>query len=442
MRPSALLLRLTWTWAAVAVLPVSARFWLSASAGRAEILWWCITASLIFIAALDSRRRNQLQQIDIVRRWPESLAMGIATPVELEIGNRGTTPLLISIREDVPASVDLQEWTDSLSLQPATSVRLRYRVLAHRRGDIDLGPVWLRVSSRWKLWEFGLRRGAPLRVKVYPNFATIGHFATLGIDAQIGAMGIHLQHRRGEGMDFHQLRNFREGDALRQIDWKATARYQKPISREYQDERDQDVIFLLDCGRRMRTLDGELSHFDYALNAVLLTGYIALRQGDAVGLMTHAGSERWLPPQKSQSSINRLLKHVYDLHSSTATSDFVQAAQQLLNRHRKRSLIIIVSDIRDEDRDDLRAACRLLSSRHLVVVASLREAILDEQKIPRVRNFTDALRYSGIAMYRSQRAESLQALRRNDIAVIDCLPQNLHVDLVSQYLMMKRSGAI
>src|SRR5690606_31774235 len=315
--------------------------------------WWLTGFALALIAAVDASRRRHCTALTLTRHWPDSLSVGVGTAVEIELHNRGAIALHLQLREDAPISVEVLGLTPTLTLPANATARLRYELHPQLRGDMSFGPLWLLVRSRWRLWELRTRVGEPAVIKVYPNFAAISHFASIGIDAQIGAMGIHLQQRRGEGSDFRQLRNFREGDALRQIDWKSTARYQKPISREYQEERDQDVIFLLDCGRRMRTLDGELSHFDHALNAVLLTGYVALRQGDAVGLMTFAGSDRWLPPVKSQSSINRLINQVYDLHSSTATSDFVQAAQSLLNRHRKRALVILVSDIRDEDGDDL-----------------------------------------------------------------------------------------
>ena len=92
------------------------------------------------------------------------------------------------------------------------------------------------------------------------------------------------RRRRGEGLEFHQLREYREGDSQRQIDWKATSRSGQLISREYQDERDQQIMLLIDCGRRMRAQDDELSHFDHVLNAALLLAYVGLRQGDAVGL--------------------------------------------------------------------------------------------------------------------------------------------------------------
>lgn len=442
MRPSGTLLLLLGGWFALALLPLAARIAWPVEAGLASGLWWVAGVLLMSIALVDSLRRDSLRDIKLERKWPEGLPVGVRTSAELQIENSGTQVLRLAICEDAPTSVDVFALQPQLELRPAESVRLCYQLLPHRRGDVRFGPLWLRVASRWRLWEFCVRLGDEQAAKVYPDFAAISQFATLGIDARLNALGVHLQYRRGDGLDFRQLRSFREGDALRQIDWKATARYRKPISREYQEERDQDVIFVLDCGRRMRAFDGELSHFDLALNAVLLTGYVALHEGDAVGLLSFAGDQRWLAPLKGQGNVNHLISRLYDLHSTTATSDFVEAARQLLHRHRKRALVILVSDIRDEDADDLRMSCELLSSRHLVVVASLREACLDVPPAQPLHTFDDAVTAAGTMLYGSQRNNCLRRLRRRGIAVIDCPPKTLHIDMVAQYMAMKRSGAI
>lgn len=442
MRPGALLLRLLAAWCGTALAVLALRLWLPAAADAAALLWWGAGLALALTALVDALRRGHSRRVEVLRQLPDSLAVGVNNALALRLHNRGRHTLRIEVAEDHPEHFSVHGLPVTLALAPDTQALLHYQVVPQRRGEATLGRPWLRIASRLGLWQFRLRPDAVTTVKVYPNFAAISHFATVGLEYQIGALGIHLQQRRGEGMEFQQLREFREGDALRQVDWKATARYRKPISREYQEERDQDIIFLLDCGRRMRTKDTELSHFDHALNALLLTGHVALRQGDAVGLLTFAGSERWQPPLKGQSNINRLLQRVYDLHSSTATSDFLQAAQQLMQRHRKRALVILLSNIHEEDADDLRAAVQLLSSRHLVVVASLRELALDVQLHQGADTLDDALAYTGARRYAAERRHTLDRLRHGGTAVIDSTPRQLHVDLVNQYWRMKRSGVI
>ena len=150
-------------------------------------------------------------------------------------------------------------------------------------------------------------------VRIYPNFSVLTRFAILATDNRLSQIGMLQRRRRGEGLDFHQLREYREGDVQRQIDWKASARMPRLISREYQDERDQQVLLMLDCGRRMAARDDALSHFDHAVNAALLLAYVSLRQGDAVGLLTMSGETRWMAPRKLQDRPQMLMRSAPEL---------------------------------------------------------------------------------------------------------------------------------
>jgi uncharacterized protein (DUF58 family) len=182
-----------------------------------------------------------------------------------------------------------------------------------------------------------------------------------------------------------QLSEYRAGDAVRHIDWRATLRLGKPIVREFQDERDQCVMLLVDCGRRMRADDRSAAigttHFDQVLNAVMLLSYVALKQGDAVGAMTFgtpAGQERSFTPRKGAQALNALMGQLYDVQPTPTHSDYVAAAQMLLRRQHKRALIVVLTNFRDEDSRELGHALRLLRPRHLVLLASLRERIVGE----------------------------------------------------------------
>lgn len=166
------------------------------------------------------------------------------------------------------------------------------------------------------------------------------------------------QRRRGDGQTFLQLREYRIGDSLRQIDWKATARMRKPIARDYQDERNQTVLFLLDCSRRMRAQDDDLSHFDHALNAMILLAYVALRQGDAVGVQSFGGEQRQLAPRSGPGRLTALINAVYDLQPTIDPPDYAEAAQLILKRQRKRALIVLLTNLRDEDQAELRQQLR------------------------------------------------------------------------------------
>ena len=288
------------------------------------------------------------------------------------------------------------------------------------------------------------RRRVPVQnsIRVYPNYSTIAKLLMHEADNPLSMSGVRLRRRRGQGTEFEQLRDYRDGDPLRSIDWKATARLSRLISREYQDERDQQVVFLLDSGRRMLAKDADLSHFDHALNAMILLSYVALRHGDAVGVMTAGTERRWLPPRKGMQSVNALLNHVYDVQPQPIEIDYIAAATELSVKQRRRSLIVILTNIREEDSDDLRAAMLLLRRRHLVVLASLRERALDETIQRPVRRFRDALDYAATDLYMESRRAAQDILRTSGVLVEDCLCEELPAAITNQYLSIKRAGAL
>lgn len=406
-------------------------------------IWWSSYLFIFLVAFADLFFwRYELKKIFAERSAPGSLSLGVDNEIILTIRNELSSTIHILVTDQYPDEVQATNIPRPLSIAPQNFAEVKYNIQPLKRGDARFGFICLSVLSHMKLWQFQIKRGEQETVKIYPNFRSISHFRTLGLHNHIGQMGIHLKPRRGQGLDFHQLREFREGDSINQIDWNATSRMRKPISREYQDERDQDIIFLLDCGRRMHTKYGVLSHFDHILNAFLLTSHVALKQGDAVGMMTFAGPDRWISPLKGQHSINTLLNHVYDLHSSTDTSDFSEAVQKLISRHRKRSLIIIITNLHDEDTDDLKQAIDVISKQHLIIIANLREQFLDKNISQPVMNFSSALNYAGTNEYVNRRHRLLKRLRAQGVFIADTLPHLLHIDLINEYLSLKRLGKI
>lgn len=379
---------------------------------------------------------------EITREYQNSIPLGIKRTISLSVHNASKYPCTMDIYDHFPIEMDTQGLPVHLSLPSDGNAELRYQITATARGKYNFVGVQLHLHSRWGFWERDYRLSLPGEIHVYPNFSAIPHIALLATDNFLSQMGVIKKPRRGQGQDFHQLREYREGDSIRQIDWKATSRIRKVISREYQDERDQEIIFLLDCGHRMRARDGELSHFDHTLNALLMLSYVALRQGDAVGLNTFGGSNRWVSPKKGYHTIQSLLNTVYDLQPGNEAPDYTQAASDLLVRHKKRSLVIILSNVRDEDNAELQAAVRLLKRRHLVLLASLREKTLDQNLQVPPTDITGALRTSATHHYLQQRKTAFDALKNQGVIAVDVEPQKLGVSLINSYLNIKSSGKL
>ena len=432
MRPAPLLILLLAAWglAGLAVPFLAWPLW----------QWQLVGAAIAMVAVLDGAWLRRRPTPEVVREVPEALPLGIEREVALQLESR--------VRQRVEV-FDLHPggWPSSglprrLQLAALSATRFTYRLQPAARGDAVFEGVHLRLRSRLWLWRQARVAGVPQRVRVYPNFAPLTRFALFSAEQASRLVGAHLKRRRGEGTDFHQMREYRVGDSLRQIDWKATARSRKLISREYQDEKNQQLVMLIDTGRRMMAREDALGHFDHVLNASLVVSYLALRQGDGVGLLATGGDRRWVAPQRGMGAIDTLLRASYDLQPRAVATDYLAAATELSLRQRRRALVMLVTNVRDEDIEDLLAAVRLLQRRHLVCVASLRETSLDDALGHDVRDLQGAIHAGAVARYLEQRTAAHEALRSHRVMVLDVTTDELPGALVERYLAVKRDGVL
>jgi uncharacterized protein (DUF58 family) len=404
---------------------------------------WGLLLALLALAVLDGIRLKRLPSPRLQRQMPGSLALGRWGEVRLEIEHDFEQPLTVQIFDHVPEGLSFENLPLSVELQPGQHSQIGYRLRPLKRGHFTFEQCEISLPSPLGLWSGKRLINVVDNTRVYPDFARLYGGQLLAVDNWLSQLGVRQRQRRGLGLEFHQLREFREGDSLRQIDWKATARQRTPIAREYQDERDQQIIFMLDCGRRMRSQDGELAHFDHALNACLLLSYVALRQGDAVGLCTFAGDQqRYLAPVKGSGQLNVLLNTVYDLDSSQRPADYQAAASQLLARQKRRALVVLVTNLRDEDDEELLSAVKRMGKQHRVLVASLREEMLDTVSQTPVQTLDEALAYCGTVDYLNARSELHERLSAHGVPVLDARPSELGAELVTQYLSRKRAGVL
>ena len=162
-------------------------------------------------------------------------------------GQRGPSRRSGRLFEHVDATVEVRDLPATVQVPPETAVRIPYRARAMRRGTIRIAPAELRLASRGGGWELRKRLGGEAVLRVYPNFAAVSRYAWLAGDRRLAEIGIKSYPQRGHGTAFKQLADYRPGDPIRDVDWKSSMRHGRPIVREYEDERDQRIVFMLDC---------------------------------------------------------------------------------------------------------------------------------------------------------------------------------------------------
>jgi len=387
--------------------------------------------------------------VKMIRRLPSAFALGVRQTVHLQFESTGSRALRCAVFDHCDPSLDVNGLPAVITLLPGKRVEMSYEVTPTRRGEISFAPADLRVYSALGLAELLEHSGTTETRRAYPDFAQVARYAWLAGDRRLQEIGIKTYQQRGEGTDFKQLSEYRHGDPVRHIDWKATLRQHKPILREFQDERDQNVMLLIDCGRRMRAYDIEAGvrsgHFDHVLNAVMLLSYVALRQGDAVGALTFgtpAGKERLFTPRKGAHVLNALMGELYSVQPTLNHSDYVSVAQDLLRKQRKRSLVIVITNFRDEDSSELAQAMTLLRSRHLVMLASLRESVVGDLIAGPLHPPEAALDVGSAHLYEQSRRDAFNRLAARDALMVDAEPAQLGIELVNRYHAVKRAGMI
>jgi uncharacterized protein (DUF58 family) len=411
-----------------------------------------IGIALILAATIDcmyTQRAWRTVAPTLQRRLPPALAIGVKRTVELTFEVRGTLAWSIRLYDHMDSSLLVDGQPVDLVLRGGTATVSTYTVMPTRRGEVVFAPAELRIRTRLGLLELLTRIGERETRRVYPDFAQVARYAWLAGDRRLSEIGIKTYHQRGEGTDFKQLSEYRFGDPVRHLDWRATLRLEKPVVRQFQNERDQCVMLLIDCGRRMRADDRQdaigAAHFDQVLNAVMLLSYVALKDGDAVGALTFgtpAGEGRWFAPRKGAIALNALMGELYAVQPSPTHSDYLCAARDLLQRQRKRALVIVITNFRDEDSSEFTQALRLLRSRHLVLPASLRERIVRQMTTQPLEGIDAPLEVASAHLYEQARRDAFQRLAAHSALLVDAEPERLGIELVNRYQAVKRAGLI
>jgi uncharacterized protein (DUF58 family) len=438
----------------LAVIGVAALAALLAGAANTSVAWATAAAvvALLLTAVGDyfvSSRAWRTANVRFARRLPPAFAIGVERGVRVTLEHGHSSDWRCELYDHVDASVVAKGLPVALRIPAGQRVDTTYTITPTRRGEITFAPAEARVRSRLRLCDLRVRLGVAETRRVYPDFAEIARYAWLAGDRRLQEIGIKTFVQRGEGTDFKQLAEYRYGDSVRHIDWKATLRLDKPIVREFQDERDQRVMLLIDCGRRMRADDRHgavgTAHFDQVLNAVMLLSYVALGQGDAVGALTFGtppGEERLIEPRKGTHTLNTLMGELYGVQPTPSHSDYAAAAQSLLRRQSKRALVIVITNFRDEDGSELGLALKLLRQRHLVLLASVRERIVGELIAQPLSSGNAALDVASAHLYEQARRDAFRRLAARDALMVDAEPERLGIELVNRYHAVKRAGMI
>ena len=420
---------------------LSAAPWIALGTWWSTAQWlglaWFLGA-LVLLAA-DWWFARPVSRFDVRREHDTKLSLGAANPVRIHLRNTGRRPASFWVRDEPPIDFDVDVRVLAGSARPGGVWSGTYHLLPVRRGDYRFGDLNLRWLGPLGLVRRQGRVPSSDPVKVYPNLLGVRRYDLLLRRNRLQELGLRHSRQFGEGTEFERLREYLPDDGFRRINWKATARRHRPITTEFQPERSQNVMLVLDLGRMMQTPVARIAKLDVVINAALMLAYVATGKGDKVGMMTFA-DEVYLysGPRQGRGQFYRLLERLYAAEVVPVEPDYGRAFGYLAHAQRKRALIVTFTDLSGGlSMQALLTHVRLLARRSLPLVVTISDPVVHSmaQRIPTTS--LEVYQRAAALELLEERRLALETLRRQGVLTLDVPADQLSTAVINRYLELK-----
>ena len=401
---------------------------------------------LVAAAVVDFIASRKLPpEFTIHREFEKRFAIGDAVKISLIVDNASDRVFRIRVKDEYPAEMILDETREAeFDVDEQTTAEFFYHLTPVRRGRYEFGKTAVRFLSRLGLVWCQTATGQPQNVKVYPNMRRAREMELKALGARSFLAIQRRAVRRGEGREFESMRDYVRGDELRHISWTATARRGKLTTRQYQIERDQTVIIALDAGRLMTGRIGSETKFDTAIHASLALMSACARAGDNCGLVVFGRRIRkYLPPKRGVEHLDAVLEALHDLEPELIEPSYARAFQFIASNSKKRSFIVILTDLIDKDSSkELINSLKLLRPRHLPLVVTIGDRDLNAAVSQTPKDIKDVFTQSAAEEIIHGRESALRLVETLGGLALDVTTQTLGPKLLESYLKVKERGLL
>lgn len=402
-----------------------------------DAAWLGLDVLVLLMVAIDALA-GRGRRLEIERKAAQIFSIGRANPVSILLHNTGTRRIRGTVMDDPVADATVSGLPGELELAPHGSAMLRYELTPTKRGQRALGGITVRYRLPLGMLMRQERVELPQTVDVYPDVHAARALEMLRRqgreDARTGSLRV-----RGGDTEFERLRPYQIGDESRHVDWRASARRDDLVVRQFQAESNQNVVFALDIGRGMRGESGGILSIDHALGAALLTADVALRGGDKAGLLTFDDKPRsFLRPSGGRSGGRKLTRAAYALEAGLEATDYRTAMSFLKTQVKARSLFVIFTNLLEpRSAKDLVASVKSLMPRHLPLCVLLRDEEIESLALAPVRSEGEVLVRAAAGESIVWRDGIVRSLKNAGALVLDARPHEVTTDLVRKYLEVK-----
>ena len=406
--------------------------------------FWAVNGFALAVLAVDALWALAPGRVPVVRDLPAALAMGAAGEITWTVTNPSRRRLRVAVADELAPSLGAERRRFSVTLPARATATVTTPIRPSRRGRFEPTALAVRVAGPLGLATRQSTRALPGELRVLPAFPSRGEAELRVNRARVLEVGLRSARGRGGGTDFDQLREYSSDDEFRRIDWSATARADRPIVREYRAERNQNVVLLLDNGRTMAALVAGVPRVEHAMDAAMMITTVATRLGDRTGLVAFDREVRAVvPPSAQRHQLGTVTTALYDLEPVLAESDFRGAFTHAVARFRRRSLLIVLTELADSVvAETLVPALPVVARQHLVLVGAVRDPEVVALAHCAITDSTDAHARAAALDALERRRRTIHQLRAAGATVVDALPGRLAPELTDAYLAFKATGRL
>jgi uncharacterized protein (DUF58 family) len=422
-------------------------------------MWWSlrfvplllIWDALVLVGWLwDLARLPRPRELNCRRVWGGPLILARSVDLVVEIEHKGAGALRVFIIDELSPALRDVALRFEVALPPSGQARYRHPVMPRKRGEAELGAIFLRYRTAFAFAERWAVAPLQQKICVQPDITQAGREALFLIRSRQMDIEKRRQRQPGLGREFESLRDYRSGDDTRDICWSATARRHHLITRTFNVERSQTVWVVLDCGRLLRAeierphQRFRLSKLDYSVNAALSFAQVALQCGDRVAALAYGRTlQQVIGAARGPAQLRRWTDALARVHAEATEANHALATRALLQKQTRRALVVWITDFAETPTiPDVVEYAAQIGKRHLVLFAAISQP--DVAAVAHQVPATEREMYRGAAALAlvERRELLIRGLRQQGVLAMEVAAGKLTTCLVNEYLGIKERGLL
>lgn len=378
------------------------------------------------------------------RLLPEKLSNGDNNPIKISLTNTYLFKANIKVLDEIPHQFQKRDFTIVTKINSAENKLFNYELRPVERGVYSFGNLNIFASSPLKLITRKYTFNNAQEVPVYPSFLQMRKYDLMAFTNRLFEYGLKKIRRIGNTMEFEQIKEYVQGDDIRNINWKATAKRSQLMVNQFQDEKSQPVYSIIDKGRVMKMPFDELSLLDYAINATLVISNIALKKQDKAGMFAFSNKiENRVVAERRSSQMNLILETLYNLETNFVESDFSRLYVDVKRNINHRSLLLLYTNF--ETLDALHRQLpylQAISKQHLLVIIFFENTELTKFSKEKAQTTQQIFDQTIAEKFIYEKKLIVNELRKYGIQTILTKPENLTINTINKYLEIKARGLL